>query len=310
MNYLCIDGGTTNTRVRLVRDGVITDSVSSATGSSDRDNTALKNACREMISEILARNGLAEKDISLAVASGMITSEFGLYHLPHITVPADLDKIRSCAKKVSLDICGIPFLFTPGLRHVEKGGNMMRGEELESIGLCAKYGITEPTAIILPGTHNKVILYEDGYITEINNMMSGEMFSLLVNNSILRHCFPDGLPKGFDEEALFLGAEETREFGLTEAALRIRCIANGGEKSSLWLKSYLSGAVFYCDIQAIEKKCLGRTLLLGGDRKLKEQMSSLIRRYLPQLKLIEVSDEDGAEATALGQLMAANGISL
>lgn len=303
MNFLFIDGGTTNTRVRLVSGSEIRDSVSEAIGSSKKDNSELKAACKKMISDIISRNGMKENDISYIVASGMVTSEFGLYCLPHISLPADAEKLsKNCHRTHLYDICSIPFVFTPGLRHPEKGGNMMRGEEEESIGLCLKYNINEPTAIILPGTHNKVILYENGFITEINNMMSGEMFELLSKQSILRYAFPEDMPKGFDEEALLLGAEECREFGLTDAALRIRCISNGGGKDALWLKSFLSGAVLYCDIQSIKKKSRGRALLLGGTKALKKQMAALIRHYLPDQKLIEVDDSVGENATTYGQM--------
>lgn len=307
MRYICIDGGTTNTRVRLVTDGAITDTEHSEIGSSQKDKTELTNACRAMIADILGRNDLTECDIEYIIASGMLTSELGLFCLPHALVPADVGTLAAAAKKVVLkDITSVPFVFTPGLKQPEAGGNMMRGEEAECFGLCNACNICGQAAVILPGTHNKVILYEDGTITDIYSMMSGELFAALSENTILRHSFPDGMPKGFDEEALLLGAEECRKYGLTEAALKIRSMEKGGGKTVLWLKSYLSGAVLYCDIQAMKVECGTRAILLGGPKALKKQLSVLIRRYMPDSPFTEAADEISETATTLGQMMIAS----
>ncbi len=307
MKILCIDGGTTNTRVRLVIDGVITDTEKTDIGSSNKDNTELKRACREMIGGLLSRNGLTESDIRFIMAAGMLTSELGLYCLPHSVLPAGAADLAKAAKTVVLEeICSIPFVFTPGLKQAAVGGNMMRGEEAECFGLCSVYPTDGPVAVILPGTHNKVILYENGTITDLYSMMSGELFAALSAHTLLRHSFPDEMPNGFDGEALLLGAEDCRTNGLTEAALRVRSIEKGGGKSALWLKSYLSGAVLACDIQSMQKHCGERTILLGGPKALKKQFAALIPHYLPDNRLIEAKDEDGDTATTLGQILIAD----
>ncbi len=298
---LCLDGGTTNTRIRLMTDDKVTDTVQVKIGSSEKDNTALKCAVKEMISKILERNNLQEKDICAVLTAGMITSEFGLFELPHITAPAGVKEFADSIKEVLLpEISTIPFWFIPGLKNNEPEPNMMRGEETECIGLCASLNVHEPVAIILPGTHNKVILFDENKITACNSMMSGELIAALHGYTLLRHALPEKLPKEYDESALFAGADYCKMYGLTDAALRVRSIQKAGTRTQDWLASYLVGAVLYCDIIAISGKSQGCRLLIGGANPLRSEVASLCARYLPNLITV-LEDSVSVNATAIGQ---------
>lgn len=88
--YITIDGGTTSTRVNLVKDKVIDDTIKLDIGArASIDNRqkyvlSIKNA----IDEIIARN--KAETVERILASGMITCEFGLCNLPHINTPASI----------------------------------------------------------------------------------------------------------------------------------------------------------------------------------------------------------------------------
>jgi 2-dehydro-3-deoxygalactonokinase len=63
--------------------------------------------------------------------------------------------------------------------------DVMRGEEVQILGAFAD-GIVAPDAVIChPGTHNKWIRLEDGRITGFRTVMTGELFNLLKEHSIL-----------------------------------------------------------------------------------------------------------------------------
>ena len=87
--YITLDGGTTNTRLSLVADGEILQTVKIAMGArACIDNApALRSAIKEAISGLLSAHALRECDVVRILASGMITCEFGLCHLPHIEWP-------------------------------------------------------------------------------------------------------------------------------------------------------------------------------------------------------------------------------
>lgn len=301
MMLLCLDGGTTNTRLRLLTEGTVTDSVSVKVGSSDSNTSRLKKAVKEMISSLLDRSGLKESDIEVIMAAGMITSEFGLYEVPHIIAPAGVKEFADGIKEVTLpEITPIPFWFIPGFKNDAPEPDMMRGEETECIGLCASLNVHEPTAVILPGTHNKVILFDGKRVTSCGSMMSGELISVLCGNTILRYDLPDPLPKEYEKDALFAGADHCKTYGLTDAALRVRSIRKAGTRTPSWLASFLVGAVLYCDVIAIGAKSEGRRLVIGGADPLRSETAELCARYLPN-GITAANDTLTAGATAYGQ---------
>ena len=134
MRYITVDGGTSNTRVMLVQNGQIEDIVRIPFGARAgiENATALRTAIRDGISELLVRHKLKEADIERILASGMITSEFGLCNLPHTCAPAGIAELHAQLHEVVLeDISPIPFVFIRGVKTVGTSvadTDMMRGE--------------------------------------------------------------------------------------------------------------------------------------------------------------------------------------
>ena len=113
--YITIDGGTTNTRIILLQDNKLVDAIKINVGArkSIEDKELLKTAIKHAIKELLEKNGLDEKDIACILASGMITSEFGLCHLEHIEAPAGICELNNSIKKMNLgEITEIPFFIS------------------------------------------------------------------------------------------------------------------------------------------------------------------------------------------------------
>ena len=82
---------------------------------------------------------IRESDVIRILASGMITSEFGLYELPHLTAPAGIKELHDSMAEVSFpEISPIPFVFIRGIKvNSDKlcDFDMMRGEETELVGI-------------------------------------------------------------------------------------------------------------------------------------------------------------------------------
>ena len=163
--YITIDGGTTNTRVNLVKDRQIIDTRKIARGAKAGidDKDGLKIALKDAIRDLLDSNsidgtpieciegsncatadgakkaGIRESDVIRILASGMITSEFGLYELPHLTAPAGIKELHDSMAEVSFpEISPIPFVFIRGIKvNSDKlcDFDMMRGEETELVGI-------------------------------------------------------------------------------------------------------------------------------------------------------------------------------
>ena len=139
--YITIDGGTTNTRINLVVDGVLktTEKINIGAQKSIDGNEPLRNGVKSAISAILRKNGITENSVHRILASGMITSEFGLCNLDHITVPAGICELSNTTHEVVLEhISSIPFVFVRGVKTVSDDiafADMMRGEETELMGI-------------------------------------------------------------------------------------------------------------------------------------------------------------------------------
>jgi len=69
------------------------------------------------INYLLKQNFMSEEDVICILASGMITSEFGLCNLEHIKAPAGISELHNTMHKTVLkEITDIPFAFIRGVK--------------------------------------------------------------------------------------------------------------------------------------------------------------------------------------------------
>ena len=117
--------------------------------------------------------------------SGMASSTLGWQSLPYAPLPAPLD--GSTLRYLDFEVDGHPVRLISGLH---SANDVMRGEETELVGLFsgpAKARATDDFIVILPGTHSKWVRVKDATVTGFRTFLTGEMFSLLCEHSILRH---------------------------------------------------------------------------------------------------------------------------
>ncbi len=128
---------------------------------------------RTGLEAVLQRNQLQAGDIKYIIASGMITSNLGIYEVPHIDGPAHVCDFSRHAKIVKFEeFFNITWIFIPGLKnatqyvddeiigHINEF-DIMRGEEVEAIGLLNQFNVQGKGIVILPGSHTKFV-----FITE------------------------------------------------------------------------------------------------------------------------------------------------
>ena len=84
-----------------------------------------------------------------------------------------------------------------------KGKNgMMRGEEIQAIGLADQLENSGGGILILPGTHSKHLRYENKAFTDLKTFMTGELFAVLCKHSILENNVKDLTKKYKDVDNL------------------------------------------------------------------------------------------------------------
>ena len=267
--YLIVDCGTTNLRVTLLDENKNKLDVVKAEGgvrhtSIDGHNGRLRTMLRESMEAVLSKNGYTMADVEKCVASGMITSALGLLEVPHVAAPAGAAQLREkMQEKVFEDIAPFPIAFIPGVRNFSgpvdlenfSGMDMMRGEEVEAVGL---YKLLKPRGaamFVLPGTHNKFVAMDaNGKMLGCMTSISGEMLDAITHHTIIAEAVGHSFVNAdeYDSEYAKAGARECAVSGLGRAAFAGRILSTLGGKDKAKLQSYLLGAVLALDVQAMQ----------------------------------------------------------
>jgi 2-dehydro-3-deoxygalactonokinase len=237
LRFIVADWGTSRFRGYLVENETILDTVASDEGVSH-----LKRG--EHRSVFLRRCGRwleAEPDAPVLLV-GMVGSREGWVEAPYAACPAGPAEIRHAMIPVDLDgdrqAHIVPGLFcepAPG------AADVMRGEETLVLGSGVRNGL-----VCLPGTHPKWILMRDGRIERFATYMTGEMYALLREHSMIgRPATEPGDPAGFalGLDASLRNAGETGEarVGLLHLLFGARAAVVSGRMAPALLGPYLSG---------------------------------------------------------------------
>ena len=185
--FISCDWGTTNFRLKLVK-GKSLEVIEEL--STDKGIKVLYDEClaQQELSQtdffadyLLSQVQLLPKEHQkrLVVSSGMITANIGLQELGYSDMPFKDTGEEFNSKKITTKN-GLEILLISGVKNQQ---GMMRGEETQAIGLV-NYLDTK-SLLILPGTHSKHLTYKDGFFTDLKNFMTGELFELLSQKSIL-----------------------------------------------------------------------------------------------------------------------------
>ncbi len=200
---VALDGGTTNTRARLVRDGRIIATVRRSVGVRDTvlaagsTSSPLAVAVREALQEIGGVAGGVQPE--LIVAAGMLSSEFGLTSVPHVIAPAGLDDLARGVLVRSLpEVSDLPIAFVPGVRTPPGAGpdgwmaaDLMRGEECETFGILTASGGGAPGVYLWPGSHTKLIEVDaEGRIVRSQTTLAGELTEALARHTLIAGSLP------------------------------------------------------------------------------------------------------------------------
>ena len=138
----------------------------------------------------------------------------GWLEAPYLDTPADLNALaRGAARPEGTNFAA---RILPGVcQRIAGHEDVMRGEETQLLGLLALRPGFEGTAI-LPGTHSKWVEIRDGRIIRFSTAMTGELYEILSQHSVLRHSFAAGSIDGPEIED---GIAEGMRAGLESPAL-------------------------------------------------------------------------------------------
>ena len=174
------------------------------------------------------------------LACGMVGSRNGWREMPYLDLPADVAQLGGALGSVRA-ADGMDVHLVPGLRD-PRGPDVMRGEETQLVGALALHpALATAATFILPGTHSKWAVVRDGAVTGFRSLMTGELFALLRQHSILGAA---GAEATDDADAFARGVAAARDSGAAGALSRLfsaRALMLDGALAPGSVPDYLSG---------------------------------------------------------------------
>lgn len=260
---IAVDWGTSSFRAyRLGSDAAVREQRSAAAGLL---------ACGGKFEAVLVEQ-LDGWDDPTIVMAGMIGSRNGWHEVPYVACPAGAAQIAAGMREVAAPaFAGRRIFIAPGLSHRPRDGTpeVMRGEEVQLLGLIDTLAGDGPHTLCLPGTHSKWATIESGRITGFRTAMTGELYAVLTQHSLLGALMAKDA--GDDAEAFARGlAAARRAGGLASHLFSVRTLALFDELSPAAAPSYLSGLLVGHELEGLSPAS-GRVHLIGS--------AALTRRY-------------------------------
>ena len=234
--FIAVDWGTTNRRGYLIgSDGTMTDEMEDDQGILSVGHDGFDRAVAEL------KGRLGDRPLLMA---GMIGSNRGWVEAPYVPCPAGLPELAASLKWVVHDRIAI----VPGVSYSDADdADVMRGEEVQILGAFAEGMVGADATICHPGTHNKWIRLEDGRIVFFRTIMTGEMFNLLREHSILADLLKE--PAGLGDAFAAGVRRGLSDDALTAELFSIRARVLLGKAPRQDAASYTSGLLIGTDIR-------------------------------------------------------------
>ena len=282
---IAVDWGTSSLRIaRLDQNGKILEEQSSPRGiltvAPGEFATVLEAACA-------CWEGTPD---TICLISGMAGSKQGWIEAPYCPCPAGFDEVAAKVKWIEPGRMAI----VPGLScELPQAPDVMRGEEVQIFGAMQITGLRDGL-FVLPGTHSKWAQVKSGRVVSFRTFMTGEIYALLSQHSILSKTLQADAP--FDANAFGQGVElanQAGSSGLLHNAFSARTLSLFSRMNAAALASYLSGLVIGEELRVQTLVGGGEVVLIGS--------SALTLRYTKALALQGVRTRSlGSEATWAG----------
>ena len=248
-NILCIDWGTSSFR------GAVVDANSHKALKHFQSNDGCKKLFQESqdagsapfvhfiqrLKQILANESIGIKDYDQIIISGMASSSIGMKELPYAGLPFPIDGSGVISESFDDQHLGEITLISG----VASGHDIMRGEETQCIGL-KEISNSDKFTLILPGTHSKHMEIVDGNLIRFKTFMTGELFQLISEKSVLNRSVEKAIWSPNFTDAFIQGVGDATTENLLNELFRIRArdvlgTSNNPQENYYYLSGLLIG---------------------------------------------------------------------
>jgi len=283
--WIAVDWGTSHLRAWLMdaRDQVI---------EQRRSDAGMARLGRDQFAGAL--EALVGRFDGPVVACGMVGARQGWAEAPYAQAPCAPPSAAAASRVGDVHIL-------PGISQA-RPADVMRGEETQIAGYLS--GNPDFDGVIcLPGTHTKWVHLSAGEIVSFRTSMTGELFALLSEQSVLRH----SVGEGWDDDAFAAGVSDalSKPEALGAALFHIRAQGLLGTPDPDVARARLSGLLIGAELAAMRPYWLGQAVALVG-------ALDLVARYGDALQLQGVTTDvaDGDAMTLEGLIAAKSALEL
>jgi len=254
-DWIAVDWGTTHLRAWAIGpDGAIRAEARSDAGMGTLARDGFEPALLNLVEDWL---GAGPTQI---LACGMVGAKQGWQEAPYVSAPAKpttLTPMRATAPRDPRLAVSI----VPGLSQ-KSPPDVMRGEETQIAGFLAR----EPGfdgILCLPGTHTKWVHLSAGEVVSFQTCMTGEMFDLLSQHSVLRHSVTAA---SLDVDAFAAAVSDTlsRPERLAQRLFSIRADATLNATGPEVSRARLSGVLIGAELAATRPYWLGQDVVVAA----------------------------------------------
>ncbi|HWF63211.1 MAG TPA: 2-dehydro-3-deoxygalactonokinase [Rhizomicrobium sp.] len=240
-----IDWGTSRQRAyRIDRQGHVLESRSGDRGLSTVRGRDFDAALQALISDWNAEN-------VPVLMCGMVGSRNGWTEAAYCECPFGIEELARTMVPVVSD-SGAAYILGGGhVTDMQDHHDVMRGEETQFLGLD---DLTGRRLAIAPGTHSKWALLEGGRIRSFRTYMTGELFALLKEHSILGWLMPENEAATHDMAAFADGVRDAAADGdMLHGLFHVRTSGLFHPERAGALSSYLSGLLIGYEVSGAMK---------------------------------------------------------
>jgi 2-dehydro-3-deoxygalactonokinase len=297
-----VDSGTTNTRVRRMEEGRVTQSMEAPAGAKDGPEII-----RRALSQLFAK--MDSRGVRAVVLSGMITSPTGLVEIPHAAGPVDLAQL-DLVRHDFPDLSPLPFYFIPGVKltgskEEPTNRDIIRGEETELAGYLLHHGKKGRLLFIHLGSHHKAMLVEDGRLTQSCTALTGELLSAVANHTLLSVSLD--LTVEPDTSYALPAARLCAREGLSRTLFMLRMMDIQDHASARARVGWALGALAQDDAAMISPLLQKKPdqVILYGREDFGEILASWLRERHPGLSPIQLTKEQSDDLAPQGAWLSA-----
>ena len=229
------------------------------------------------------------------VISGMASSSIGMAELPYSPLPFSMKPTQGQVR-IGEPNANFPHPFYL-ISGVERSGDVMRGEEVQVIGLHSLLELPE-YLVILPGTHSKHILVSDHHMVDFSTYMTGELFELVSTHSILANSLSMGVGE-MVKPAYESGIQSGQQGSILNHLFSIRAYDLQNKMNKEESYAFLSGLLIGQELASLTPKDI--PIFVIGAPKLKALYEDGLKALGLEDRLSEIPVGDPDELSFRGQ---------